>query len=75
MEFEKIRDVISQALDVEPEEITEETAFEELDADSLDLFRILTELEDEFGIELPTDQTDQIRTVGDVAGLIRNTAS
>ncbi|MCC8029176.1 MAG: acyl carrier protein [Lachnospiraceae bacterium] len=75
MEFEKIRNIIAEALDAEPEEISEETAFEELDADSLDLFRILTELEDEFGIEFPAEQADQIRTVGDAADLIRNAVS
>ncbi len=72
MEFEKIRDVIAEVLDAEPEEITEETDFTELDADSLDLFQILTELEDVFGVEILTEQIDQIRTVGDAADLIRN---
>ncbi|MCD7866283.1 MAG: acyl carrier protein [Clostridiales bacterium] len=72
MEFEKIRDVIAEVLDAEPEEITEETAFTELDADSLDLFQILTELEDVFGVEILTEQIDQIRTVGDAADLIRH---
>ncbi len=72
MEFEKIRNVIAEVLDAEPDEITEETAFEELDADSLDLFQILTELEDVFGVEITTEETDQIRTVGDVANLIRH---
>ncbi|MCD7921529.1 MAG: acyl carrier protein [Clostridiales bacterium] len=72
MEFEKIRNVIAEILDVEPDEITEEMALEELDADSLDLFQILTELEDVFGVEITTEETEQIRTAGDIANLIRN---
>ncbi len=71
MEFEKIQSIIAEALGVEPEDITEETTFEELDADSLDLFEIITELEEELGIEIPTEEADKIQTVGDAAELIR----
>jgi len=72
MEFEKIRHVIAEVLDVEPDEIMKETAFAELDADSLDLFQILTELEEVFGVEITMEETEQIRTVGDVASLLRH---
>ncbi|MCD8364941.1 MAG: acyl carrier protein [Clostridiales bacterium] len=72
MEFEKIQSIIAEALDVEPDDISEETTFAELDADSLDLFQIISELEEEFGIEIPTEEADQIRTVKDAADLIRN---
>ncbi len=74
MEFEKIQSIIAEALDVEPDDISEETTFAELDADSLDLFQIISELEEEFSIEIPTEEADQIRTVGDVADLIRNSS-
>ncbi|MCC8080960.1 MAG: acyl carrier protein [Lachnospiraceae bacterium] len=72
MEFEKIRHVIAEVLDAEPDEIMKETAFAELDADSLDLFQILTELEEVFGVEITMEETEQIRTVGDVASLLRH---
>ncbi|MCD8323749.1 MAG: acyl carrier protein [Clostridiales bacterium] len=74
MEFEKIQTIIAGVLDVEADDITEETTFEELDADSLDLFQIITELEEEFGIEIPAEEADQIRTVGDAVRQIRNSS-
>lgn len=74
MEFEKIQTIIAGVLDVEADDITEETTFEELDADSLDLFQIITEFEEEFGVEIPAEEADQIRTVGDAAQQIRNSS-
>ncbi len=71
MEFEKIQSIIAETLGVEPGDITEETTFEELDADSLDLFEIITELEEELGIEIPAEEADQIKTVGDALEMIR----
>ncbi len=71
MEFEKIRSIIAESLGVDPEDITEETTFEELDADSLDLFEIITELEEELGVEIPPEEADRIRTVGDAVEQIR----
>ena len=72
MEFEKIQNIIAEVLDIEPDDITEETTFEELEADSLDLFEIITQLEEEFGVEIPTDEADKIKTVGDAVDQIRN---
>lgn len=72
MEFEKIQNIIAEVLDIEPDDITEETTFEELEADSLDLFEIITQLEEEFGIEIPTEEADKIKTVGDAVDQIRN---
>lgn len=72
MEFEKIQNIIAEVLDIEPDDITEETTFEELEADSLDLFEIITQLEEEFGIEIPTEEADKIKTVGDAVNQIRN---
>ncbi|MCD8332936.1 MAG: acyl carrier protein [Clostridiales bacterium] len=74
MEFEKIQTIIAGVLDVEADDITEETTFEELDADSMDLLQIITELEEEFGIEIPAEEADQIRTVGDAVQQIRNSS-
>ncbi len=66
MEFEKIRDIIAATLKLEPQDITKETAFLDLNADSLDLFQIITELEEAFGVEISSEHVEEVRTVGDV---------
>ena len=72
MEFEKIQNIIAEVLDIEPDDIKEETTCEELEADYLDLFEIITQLEETFGIEIPTEEADKIKTVGDAVNQIRN---
>ena len=58
---------IEEKLNAEGAEITESTSFkEDLDADSLDLFEMVMALEDEFGIEIPSEDLEQLLTVGDV---------
>lgn len=63
--FEKIQDIIVEQLDKEKEEVTLQTNFrEDLDADSLDLFQIINDIEDEFDIKIETDEG--INTVDDL---------
>lgn len=65
--FEKIREIIADGLGVDKEQVTEEASFkEDLQADSLDLFELVMSLEEEFGVEIPADELNQIATVGDV---------
>ena len=72
MEFEKIRDVIAEQMDIAKDKITPETAFEkDLNADSLDIFQIISELEDIFGMEFDNDDAANIKTVGDAAEYIK----
>jgi len=72
MEFEKIRDVIADQMDIAKDKITPETAFEkDLNADSLDIFQIISELEDIFGMEFDNDDAANIKTVGDAAKYIK----
>ncbi len=52
MTFEKIRNLLAEHLDMDAEEITEATTFEDLGVDSLDTVEIMMEMEDEFGIEI-----------------------
>ena len=52
MIFEEIRDVICEKLEVEKDEVSIDTTFEELGADSLDLFEVVIELEEKYNIEL-----------------------
>lgn len=62
--FEKVQDIIADELGKDKEEITLETSFEDLDADSLDLFQIINDIEDEFDVEVDTDQ--DMKTVSDL---------
>ncbi len=72
MEFEKLREIIAGVLNVDVNEITAETTFkEDLGADSLDIFQIIMELEDTFGISIENEEAEKIITVGDAAEQIR----
>lgn len=62
--FEKVQDIIADELCKEKEEVTLETSFEELDADSLDLFQIINDIEDEFDVEVDTEA--DMKTVSDL---------
>ena len=65
--FEKLKEVIEEKLNSEGAVITEETSFkEDLDADSLDLFELVMALEDEFGVEIPSEDLEKLETVKDV---------
>lgn len=61
MIFEKIRDIISQQLEVEKDNITPATTFEELGMDSLDLFQIIVEMEEAFDVRI--EDGENIKTV------------
>ena len=76
MEFEKLKKVIAEVLNVDEAEITMDTTFEDdLGADSLDIFQIVMEIEEEFGIRIPGQAVRQILTVKDAAEQIRQTVS
>ena len=73
MEFEKIRKIISEQLNIPESEITEEISFEDdLGADSLDIFQIIMALEEEFNLEISNEEAEQIATVADVVEYIKN---
>ena len=72
MEFEKLKKVIAEVLNVDPNEITMETTFQDdLGADSLDIFQIIMGIEEEYDIELDNESVEQIQTVGDAVEAIR----
>lgn len=74
MEFDILKKVIADVLNVDPEEITGETTFvDDLGADSLDLFQIIMGVEEELGIEVDTKLAENIVTVNDAVELIRKT--
>ena len=73
MEFEKLKKIIAEVLNVDEEEITLETTFvDDLGADSLDVFQIIMGLEEEFDIEIPNEEAEKIVTVGDAVEQIKN---
>ena len=72
MEFEKLQQIIADVLNLDVDEITQDTAFvDDLGADSLDIFQIIMGIEEEFGIEIPQEEAEKIVTVGDAAEAIK----
>ena len=72
MEFEKLKDVIAEVLNVDPEEITMQSTFvDDLGADSLDVFQIIMGIEEEFDIEIPAEKAEKISTVEEAVELIK----
>ena len=72
MEFEKLKKIIVDVLNVDENEITMDTTFiDDLGADSLDVFPIIMGLEEEFDIEIPNEQAEKIVTVGDAVEQIK----
>ena len=66
--FEKVQEIIVEELGKDASEITLETSFESLDADSLDIFQIINEIEDEYDIAIETE--DGHNTVGDLVKFV-----
>ena len=66
--FEKVQDIIADELGKDKEEISLETSFEDLDADSLDLFQIINDIEDEFDVEVDTEA--DMKTVADLVKFV-----
>lgn len=64
--FEKVKEMIVEQLSVDEDAVTLEARFkEDLDADSLDLFEMVMAAEEEYGIEIPSEDLEGIATVGD----------
>lgn len=71
--LEKITEMLAESLGVSESEITPESSFkEDLGADSLDLFELISNLEEEFEIEIPTEELETLTTVGAVVDYIES---
>lgn len=76
MEFEKLRDIIVEVLNVDETDVTMESTFiDDLGADSLDVFQIIMGIEEEFDIEIPNEEAEKIVTVGDAVEQIKKAVS
>lgn len=65
--FEKVRDMLAEALNIPAEKITlDSVVTDDLGADSLDMVELLSRLEDEEGIVIPEEDLDSLSTVGDI---------
>ncbi len=70
--LEKVKEIIASSLGIDESEITEDSSFkDDLGADSLDLFEMVMTMEDEYGIEIPTEDLEKMETVGDVVNYIQ----
>ena len=71
--FEKVLEVLREQLGIDTTGVTEETSFmEDLRIDSLDLFEVVTTLEDDFGIEIPQEDLEDLTTVGAVVEYLQS---
>ena len=67
----KVRDIIEKELGVERDKMTDEASFiEDLGADSLDIVELVMEFEKEFNIDIPDEDAEKLRTVGDAIGYL-----
>ncbi len=71
--FEKVKTLVAEQLDAEADTITESTSItDDLGADSLDVVDLVMAIEDEFSIEIPEDQVENIKTIGDIVKYIED---
>lgn len=70
--FEKIQEIIADKLSINAEEITLESSFtDDLNADSLDIVELIMALEDELDLEIPDEEVEGFKTVGDVVNYVK----
>ena len=71
--LEKLKEIIADQLNVDADSITAESRFkEDLEADSLDLFELVMALEDEYSVEIPAEDLQNLATVGDVMKYLKD---
>jgi len=69
--LDKVKKIIADKLDIDESEISENSSFiNDLGADSLDIVELIMELEEEFGLEIPEEEAEKIKTVGDAVRYI-----
>ena len=74
--FEKVKKILCDQLDLEEEQVTEEAeVIEDLGADSLDIVDVVMTLEEEFDTEIPDEDIENLKTVGDIVKYIEDHAA
>ena len=75
MTFDKIKAILAEQLDIDAEDITMETELvNDLGVDSIDAVELLMSIDAEFGVEIPDEEIENIRTIGDLTEYIQNNA-
>ncbi len=69
---DKVKGIVAEQLEVEVSNLTMETTFEEIDADSLDIVELVMALEEEFELEISDQEIENVKTVGDVVKFIES---
>lgn len=72
---DKVKQILAEQLSVDQADLTDNTSFDDLNADSLDVVEVIMALEEEFDIEIPDEDAEKIRTVGDVIEYIKDRIS
>jgi acyl carrier protein len=73
---EKVISIVSEAANVEIANIKPETSFvDDLNLDSLDMVEMMMKMEEEFGIEIPEDKTEELKTINDVTSYLKTNAN
>ena len=71
--FERIRELLAEQLDIDEEKITmDSNILEDFEADSLDVVDMVMSLEDEFGVEIPDEEIENLHTVGEVVRYVED---
>ncbi|MFY9174774.1 MAG: acyl carrier protein [Peptococcia bacterium] len=70
--FDKVKSIVAEQLGVEADDIKMETSFDDLNADSLDVVELIMALEEEFDIEIPDEEAEKIKNVGDAVDYIKS---
>lgn len=69
--FDKVKNITVEQLSVDPEEVNMESSFiDDLGADSLDIVELIMAFEEEFGVEIPDEKAEKIRTVADAVKML-----
>jgi acyl carrier protein len=73
---DRVKEIIAKELEVEVKQLTPDAKFiEDLGADSLDIVELVMALEEEFGIDIPDDEADKLKSVGDAMEYLRRQAA
>jgi len=74
--FEKVRDIVVEQLDAEESDVTMESSIvDDLGADSLDVVDLVMSIEEEFDVEIPDEEVENIKTVGDIVKYIETASN